>query len=122
MTDEELQEMFKRRTFLRGMYGRNPGAMRPDPSQPIALPPRQVPQMTPAPMPQPGRQRMFPSIEPGRPRFQSFTVGDPRERYLYNERFFNSAPMHALMGASNAVRGFSSFVQKFPFVGRLFGR
>ena len=36
----DLEEDFRNRTFLRGMYGRNPGAMRPDPSQPVQLPPR----------------------------------------------------------------------------------
>jgi len=114
MHEQSLQDMYRRRTFLRGMYGRNPGAMRHDPSQPIALPPRQpeqMPQMAPAPMPQPGGQEMF-----------------RRRMLLQGAKPIQAAERGAAMGLAGGMAGhaagvgFAAFLQKYPSVGRLFGR
>ena len=124
MHDQSLQDMFKRRTFLRGMYGRNPGAMRPDPSQPIALPPRQpeqMPQMMPR-IPQPGRPMPAPMPQPGvQEMFR-------RRRFLQGARPIQAAERGAAMGLAGGMAGhaagvgFAAFLQKYPLVGRLFGR
>jgi len=105
MHDQSLQEMYRHRTFLRGMYGRNPGAMRPDPSAPIALPPRQV---TPR-MPQPGRPMPAPMPQMPQP------GGQQRSRPI-------QASMEYLSYGGPAAAGFGAFLQKYPLVGRLFGR
>ena len=118
MTDEELQEMFRRRTFLRGMYGRNPGAMRPDPSAPIALPPTtpRIPlpgRPMQAPMPQPGGQEMF-------RRRMLLQGAKPIQASLRDAAMGFAGP--AGMAGRAAGVGFAAFLQKYPSVGRLFGR
>ena len=117
MHDQSLQEMYRHRTFLRGMDGRNPGAMRPDPSAPIALPPRRLPahlgpprllpplgRPLPAPMPQPGGQQ----------------GARPIQASLRDVAMGFAGP--AGMAGRAAGVGFAAFLQKYPSVGRLFGR
>ena len=114
MHDQSLQDRYRHRTFLRGMYGRNPGAMRPDPSAPIALPPRQV---TPS-MPQPGRP--MPAPMPQMPQPASPYGSRPIQASLRDAAMGFAGP--AGMAGRAAGVGFAAFLQKYPSVGRLFGR
>ena len=112
MHDQSLQEMYRHRTFLRGMYGRNPGAMRPDPSAPIALPPT-----TPR-MPQPGRPMQAPM--PPMPQPATPYGSRPIQASLRDAAMGFAGP--AGMAGRAAGVGFAAFLQKYPSVGRLFGR